>query len=70
MQQRQGASVLPTKADEAPDPGFDLAAYRERNAVERLINRCKQWRLVATCGEKRGSNYLAMLTISAFLLWL
>src|SRR5215210_2413545 len=33
--------VIPTKADETPDPAFDRAAYRERNVVERLINRLK-----------------------------
>ena len=64
------AAVIPTKADEAPDPTFDRAAYRERNAVERLISRLKQWRRVATRYEKRATNYLAMLTIAAILLWL
>ena len=63
-------AVIPTKADEAPDPAFDRAAYRERNVVERLINRLKQWRRVATRYEKRAANYAAMLTIAAILLWL
>ncbi len=44
--------------------------YRERNLVERAINRLKQFRRVATRYEKRGENYLAMLTIAAILLWL
>ncbi len=67
---RRIGAVIPTKADEAPDPAFDRAAYRERNAVERLINRLKQWRRIATRYEKRAANYLAMLTIAAVLLWL
>jgi transposase len=61
--------VIPTKADQEPLPTFERAAYRERNAVERLINRLKQWRRVATRYEKRAANYLAMLTIAAVLLW-
>ncbi len=61
--------VIPTKADEASDPAFDRAAYRERNVVERLINRLKQWRRIATRYEKRAVNYHAMLTIAAILLW-
>lgn len=40
--------MIPTKANEAPNPAFDRAVYRERNVVERLINHLKQWRLVAT----------------------
>lgn len=62
--------MIPTKADEAPDPVFDRAAYRERNVVERLINRLKRWRRVATRYEKRAANYLAMVTLAAVLLWL
>ncbi len=62
--------VIPTKANEDPDPTFDRAAYRERNVVERLINRLKQWRRVATRYEKRAANYWAMVTLAAILLWL
>jgi len=38
--------------------------------VERLVNRLKQFRRVATRYEKRAVNYLAMVTIAAILLWL
>ena len=40
-------------------------AYRERNVVERLINRLKQSRRIATRSEKRAANYDAMLTIAS-----
>ena len=70
LKERRIGAVVPTKADEAPDPSFDRAAYRERNVVERLINRLKQWRRIATRYEKRAANYRAMLTIAAILLWL
>ncbi|HYD30821.1 MAG TPA: transposase, partial [Azospirillaceae bacterium] len=62
--------VIPTKSNERPDPAFDRAAYRERNRVERLINKLKQFRRIATRYEKRAVNYLAMITIAAILLWL
>nr|MBD3887683.1 transposase [Phormidium tenue FACHB-886] len=45
-------------------------AYRERNRIERTINRLKQFRRIATRYEKRAENYLAMLTIAAVLLWI
>ncbi len=44
--------------------------YRERNRIERLINRLKQARRIATRYEKRAENYLAIITIGAILLWL
>lgn len=62
--------VIPTKSNEPHDPAFDREAYRERNRVERLINRLKQNRRIATRYEKRGINYAAMLTLGMVLLWL
>ena len=59
-----------TKANEHRQPGFDREAYRQRNIVERLINRLKNFRRIATRYEKRAANYLAMITIGAILLWL
>lgn len=49
---------------------FDRALYRERNQVERLINRLKQFRRVATRYDKLGEVYQAIVTIAAILLWL
>jgi transposase len=62
--------IIPTKSNEPRDPSFDREAYRLRNRVERLINRLKQFRRIATRYEKRAVNYLAMLTIGMALLWL
>jgi transposase len=62
--------VIPTKSNEPRDPTFDREAYRLRNRIERLINRLKQFRRIATRYEKRGVNYLAMLTIGMIRLWL
>jgi transposase len=48
---------------------FDKPAYRHRHRVERLVNRFKGFRQIATRYEKRAVNYLAMLTIAAITLW-
>ena len=49
---------------------FNKAIYKMRNRVERLINRLKQFRRIATRYEKRTENYLANLHIGSILLWL
>ena len=67
---RGNGAVIPTKADEAPDPAFVRAAYRERNVVERLVNRLKLHRRIATRYEKRAVTFRAMVTLAAILLWL
>jgi transposase len=70
LRRRGIGAIIPTRRDQPRNPHFDRAAYRERNRVERLINRLKQFRRVATRYEKRAANYLAMVTIAAILLWL
>jgi transposase len=62
--------VIARRANEAQQRAFDRACYRERNRVERLINRLKQCRRVATRYEKLAENYVAMVTLAAILLWL
>jgi transposase len=63
-------TTIPRLRTERPQRAFDRAAYRERNRVERLVGRLKQFRRVATRYEKRAVHFLAMVTIAAFLLWL
>jgi transposase len=67
-------AVMPRRRDQRPSDKrytpFDRTAYRERNRVERLVNRLKQHRRVATRYEKRARPYVAMLTLAAALLWL
>jgi transposase len=62
--------VIPTKNNERRNPRFDRAVYRQRNRIERLINRLKQQRRIATRYDKRAVNYHAMLTIGMIKLWL
>jgi transposase len=62
--------TIPRKCSEHRTGPFDRTIYRLRNQVERLINRLKQFRRIATRYEKRAENYQAMLLIAAIVLWL
>jgi transposase len=70
LRQRGIRHTIPHKRNECRRGPFDRALYRERNQVERLINRLKQFRRVATRYEKRAANFLAMVTVAALLIWL
>jgi transposase len=67
---RRGIGVVIPRQKRERRTRFDKIAYRERNLVERLVNRLKGFRRIATRYEKRGVHYLAMLTIAAVVLWL
>lgn len=48
---------------------FEKSHYRKRNIIERLINRLKQFRRIATRYEKRAANFSAMITIASLFLF-
>lgn len=62
--------TIPRKTNERRTGPFDRATHGARNRVERLINRLKQYRRIATWYEKQVANYVAMLTLVVIRLWL
>jgi transposase len=51
-------------------PAFDKVQYRRRNAVERCVNKWKQFRAVATRYDKRDYIFNGTLTVTAVVIWL
>ncbi|KYG51235.1 transposase [Streptomyces sp. WAC04657] len=50
-------------------PAFEREAYKQRNTVERCINKIKQWRGLATRYDKTATVYLAALHIAGIFIW-
>lgn len=74
-------AVIPIKADQAAararkgsrggrPPAFDQARYRERNTVERAVNKLRATRAVATRYDKRDYIYRGTITVAAIRIWL
>lgn len=51
-------------------PAFDKAQYRRRSAVERCVNKWKQFRAVATRYDKRDYIFNGTLAVTAIVIWL
>src|SRR3712207_994353 len=68
---RRGIRItIPRKTNERRTGPFDRVLYRQRNRIERLINRFKQFRRLATRYEKRAEHDQGMWVIAAIRLWL
>ena len=66
---RGARPALPSKRNEAPVACPDWI-YNNRNVVERLWARLKEWRAVATRYEKTASSFIGILHLAAALNWI
>lgn len=80
LRRRGIQAVIPQPADQAANrkrlgrrggrpPAFDREACKQRNTVERCINRFKQWRGLATRDDKTATVYLAGLHLADLFIW-
>jgi transposase len=62
--------VIPPRANGKDQPACDFTVYRDRNRIERLFNRLKQFRRVATRYDKTQKSFAAFLVLAAAKIWL
>lgn len=66
---QQTTAVIPSTASRKVPIPHDARAYRQRNLVERIFCRLKDYRRVATRYDKLARNFLAGTLIAAALVW-
>lgn len=59
--------VIPPKSNRKDARSFDKDLYKERNMIERMFNKLKHFRRVATRYDKTASAYLAFVLLAAML---
>ena len=69
--ERIGAvAVIPPKYNRRQPRSYDKEIYKERNLIERLFNKLKQFRRIATRYDKTALSFMAFLHVAAIYLWL
>ena len=63
-------AVIPPRSNRKVKRGYDRHLYKDRNLVERFINRVKQCRRIATRYEKTARNYLAFWQLASIIVLL
>ena len=62
--------VIPPKSNRKEPRDYDKNLYKERNLVERFMNRIKHYRRVATRYEKTARNFLGFVHVAAIMVLL
>ncbi|MDH6108105.1 transposase [Kitasatospora sp. MAP12-44] len=81
LRRRRIKAVIPEKVDQAANRRkkgsrggrpvtHDADLYKDRNTVERCINKIKEWRGLATRYDKTPDSYLAGLHLRGAVIWL
>ena len=63
-------AVIPPRSNRKSLRGYDKILYKDRNLVERLFQKLKNYRRIATRYERLARNYKAMLVLVASVIWL
>lgn len=63
-------AVIPTRRNRKVQIPHDRKLYKERNRIERLFGKLKQYRRIATRFERNDSNYMAFIYLACSIIWI
>ena len=64
---REATPVIPNKTNRKNIHPFDPVAYRDRNVIERMFCRLKDFRRIATRYDKLARNFLSAVCLAALI---
>ena len=62
--------VIPSRRNRKQPASFDRETYKQRNLIERMFNKLRNWRRVATRYDKSATSFLAFIAIASVKQWL
>jgi transposase len=63
-------AVIPPKSNRKTPREYDANLYKERNHIERMFNKLKHFRRIATRYDKTALSFMSFLNLAAVRLWL
>jgi transposase len=81
LRRRRITAIIPEPADQQNNrarrgskggrpPAFDAERYKQRNVVERAINKLKGFRAIATRYDKRDFTFRGTIDVATIRIWL
>lgn len=69
LKKKEISPVIPPRSNRTETISYDKHSYKLRNTIERLFNKMKHFRRIATRYEKLGQTFLALIyLVAAFIM--
>ncbi len=62
--------VIPSRSNAENPRAYDEYLYKERNLIERLFGKLKQFRRIATRYDKTKASFMGFILVASIILWL
>jgi transposase len=69
LAERGTQAVIPPRKNRKIQYQYDAEIYKQRNIIERLFCRIKDWRRVATRFDRNIKNFMAVVALAATVIW-
>ncbi len=69
LQERGTTAVIPPRKNRKVQYDYDKAIYKQRNIIERMFCRLKDWRRIATRFDRNVKNFFAAIALAATVIW-
>jgi transposase len=69
LEARGTTPVIPPRSYRKVQYAYDRIVYRQRNIVERMFCRLKDWRRIATRYDRKLSIFFSAVALAAAVIW-
>lgn len=69
LEQRGTRPVIPPRKNRKVQFDYDKTIYKQRNVIERMFCRLKDWRRIATRFDRNVKNFMGAVALAATVIW-
>lgn len=69
LEERGTEAVIPPRRNRKFQYDYDKAIYKQRNVIERMFCRLKDWRRIATRFDRNLKNFMNAIALAAAVIW-
>ncbi|WP_443020527.1 MULTISPECIES: IS5 family transposase [unclassified Shinella] len=69
LDERGTEAVIPPRRNRKVQYEYDRAVYKQRNVIERMFCRLKDWRRLATRFDRNIKNFMGAVALAAAVIW-